>query len=333
MKAESKTLYINILGYLISLLFLYLTFKDIDFEKVISYLHVTNYFYLIAAVGFNFCFFITRGFYQINNLHYICNKITFSESLTSIGIAQFYNIIFPARMGELIRTYFLSKIHGIKKSTVLSYILAEKLIDVLLILALLLVIIVFFIQGDMEFLGTLVYLSGIITLMIVILLLYILFNQHIILILKRISPMVIFNAMVALNKDIYTGLKFFKSKTQIAKSVLLLLLSWIFIVTIFGLVSYPFVDLLELPLYSCLVFMVFSALSLSIPSAPAGIGVVHYGLYLAVTLLGDEIIDTQTDIVAAFVISTHFFVILLDILVGGIIMIIYKINYKIAYSE
>jgi hypothetical protein len=79
--------------------------------------------------------------------------------------------------------------------------------------------------------------------------------------------------------------------------------------------------------------MVFSALSLSIPSAPAGIGVVHYGLYLAVTLLGGEIVDTQTDIVAAFVISTHFFVILLDVLVGGSIMIFYKINYQKAYSE
>ena len=64
-------------------------------------------------------------------------------------------------------------------------------------------------------------------------------------------------------------------------------------------------ELLDLPLYSCLVFMVFSALSLSIPSAPAGIGVVHYGLYLAVSLLGGEIVDTQTDIVAAFVISIH----------------------------
>ena len=105
------------------------------------------------------------------------------------------------------------------------------------------------------------------------------------------------------------------------------------ILAIFGLVSYPFVELLDLPLYSCLVFMVFSALSLSIPSAPAGIGVVHYSLFLAVTMLGGKIVETQTDIVAAFVISTHFFVILLDVLVGGGIMIFYKINYKKAYSE
>ena len=86
--------------------------------------------------------------------------------------------------------------------------------------------------------------------------------------------------------------------------------------------------LLDLPLYSCLVFTVFSALSLSIPSAPAGIGVMHYGLFLAVKMLGGEIVLSQIDIVAAFIISTHFFGMVNDILVGGSIMILYKINYK-----
>ena len=142
MKAESKVFSTKIAGYLISLLFLYLTFKDIDFEKALSYLYVTNYYYLIAAVGFNICFFITRSFYQINNLYFVSNKLKFIESLTSIGIAQFYNVIFPARMGELIRTYFLSKLNGIKKATVLSYILVEKVIDVLLIFTLLFCIII-----------------------------------------------------------------------------------------------------------------------------------------------------------------------------------------------
>ena len=123
MKAESKAICIKIAGYLISLLFLYLTFKDIDFEKALSYLYVTNYYYLISAVGFNICFFVLRGFYQINNLHYIRKEIPFLESLTSIGMAQFYNVIFPARMGELVRTYFISKRLKIKKATVLSYIL------------------------------------------------------------------------------------------------------------------------------------------------------------------------------------------------------------------
>jgi uncharacterized protein (TIRG00374 family) len=333
LKAESKAFYIKIAGYLISLLFLYLTLKDIDFEKVLSYLYVTNYYYLIAALGFNICFFIIRSFYQINNLHFIGNKLKFIESLTSIGIAQFYNVIFPARMGELIRTYFLSKLSGIKKSTILSYIVVEKVIDVLLILTLFLVIIIFFIKGDVGLFNALSYLAGLLSLLLVTLLLYIGLNKNITLFLKKIISTTLYGKFELLNNEVITGLKIFKSKIQITKSVILLIMSWICILFVFGLISYQFVELLDLPLYSCLVFMVFSALSLSIPSAPAGIGVVHYGLFLAVTMLGGKIVETQTDIVAAFVISTHFFVILLDVLVGGSIMILYKINYKKAYSE
>jgi uncharacterized membrane protein YbhN (UPF0104 family) len=333
LKAESKAIYIKIAGYLISLLFLYLTFKDIDFEKAFSYLNVNNYYYLIAAVGFNICFFISRSFYQINNLHYIRKEISFSDSITSIGMAQFYNVIFPARMGELVRTHFLSNRLKIKKATVLSYILVEKGIDVLLIFALLIVIIVFLVQGNVELFDVLSYLAGILSILLVVLLLYIGFNKNISLLLKMIIPSTLYVKFELLNNEVITGLKIFKSKIQITKSVMLLIMSWICILFVFGLISYQFVNLLDLPLYSCLVFMVFSALSLSIPSAPAGIGVVHYGLFLAVTMLGGKIVETQTDIVAAFVISTHFFVILLDVLVGGSIMIFYKINYKKAYSE
>ena len=50
-----------------------------------------------------------------------CNctvTIPFLNSLTSIGIAQFYNVILPARMGEVVRVYFLSKRHKIKKTTI-----------------------------------------------------------------------------------------------------------------------------------------------------------------------------------------------------------------------
>ena len=42
MKAESKVVSIKIAGYLISLLFLYLTFKDIDFEKALSSKNLLN---------------------------------------------------------------------------------------------------------------------------------------------------------------------------------------------------------------------------------------------------------------------------------------------------
>ena len=97
---------------------------------------------------------------------------------------------------------------------------------------------------------------------------------------------------------------------------------------VFGLISYPYIKLLNLPIYSCLLFTVFSALSLTIPSAPAGIGVMHYGLFLSVKMLDSEIVESQIDIVAAFTIITHFFVVLFDVFVGAVIMLLYNLSTK-----
>ena len=72
--------------------------------------------------------------------------------------------------------------------------------------------------------------------------------------------------------------------------------------------------------------MVFSALSHSVPSAPDGIGVKHYALFLAEKILGGDNIDSQTNIVAAFVISTHFFNMLIDVLMGGEITIVHGLT-------
>ena len=328
MSLNTRSRYLKIGGYLISLVFFCLTFRGVDIAAVFSYLGVVDVYYLIAAMGFNICFFAIRSLYQINNLHFIKKSIPFSDSITSIGIAQFYNVIFPARIGEIIRTYFLSKRQGIKKASVLSYILVEKVMDVLLIMALLLLIIVFFMQDAVELVNALAYFGGMIFLVIAFLIVYLRLSRKFLIVLKRIIPKRILSVINGLNEEILDGLQFFRSKGQIAKSVLLLLLSWTCILAVFGFVSYPYVELFGLPFYSCLVFMVFSALSLSVPSAPAGIGVMHYGLFLAVKILGGDLVASQTDMVAAFVISTHFFVMLFDVLVGGGIMITHGLSSK-----
>ncbi len=74
--------------------------------------------------------------------------------------------------------------------------------------------------------------------------------------------------------------------------------------------------------------MVFSALSLSVPSAPAGIGVMHYGFFLAVKLLSNGNLTEQINLVAAFVIVMHFYIMLMDVLVGGGIIAYDKLILK-----
>ena len=116
----------NIAGYLISLLFLYLTFKDVNFDEVTNYFTVTGVIYIVGA-GFTIVlFFMIRAFYQINNLQYIKKNLSFLDSISSLGISQLYNVILPARMGELVRVYFLSTKHDTTKASLLDYITPSK---------------------------------------------------------------------------------------------------------------------------------------------------------------------------------------------------------------
>jgi hypothetical protein len=84
---------------------------------------------------------------------------------------------------------------------------------------------------------------------------------------------------------------------------------------------------MNLPAYAGVVSMIFSSLSLAVPSAPAGIGVVHYGLYLAVRLLNGVSPSLDVNIVGAFTIVVHFFTaILMDLVIGGGILLFFRVR-------
>lgn len=325
MKFQKK--HVKILGWLISIIFLYLTFKNTNFSLILEHFKYINPYLILIAFVFDFVFFAIRGFYQINNLLYIKPNIRFSISFSSIAVAQFYNNIFPARLGEVIRTFFLSKRENIQKITILSYIFIEKIIDFIFVFFLFLLIVVTGFKGfgvDKVIIATIFVLAFIITGLIV----YIRFNLNILNILLKIAPEKFHDLLQKLNSEVLNGLKFYQSVKQVAIGISLMLASWIIIMLIFWLISYPYVKLLGLPYYSCLFFMVFSVISLSVPSAPSGIGVMHYGLFLAVKLLIGNPVESQINMIAAFVIVLHFFLVLLDIVASGTILISNKIFNK-----
>jgi len=324
---SKKTICTNIAGYLISFVFLYLTFKDVNFAEVTSYFEITGLIYIAGGCLSIVFFFIIRAYYQINNLKFIIKDLSFFDSLASLGISQLYNVILPARMGEIIRLYFISRKHNSKKASLLAYILIEKLLDIFVILALFIALTYFLIEINYDLYVLPMYLMGSIIFVTLLIAIYLIFHKQFLQFFVKISPKSIALIVSNINNDLRAGLKVFKSTDQILKSIILLLVSWVCIFASYVLVTYPYIILLDLPVYSAIVFMVFSALSFSIPSAPGGIGVVHYGLYLSVSLLGGDTALNQPEAVAAFVISTHFFVVLFDVLIGASIIAIYKLSH------
>ena len=271
----------------------------------------------------NVIFVWIRGAYQKNNLHITTPNIRTGTSIVSIGVSLFYNAVLPTRLGDVIRAVFISLKNNIKKKRLLPYILVEKVIDFLFVIFFFILIVI--IESEVEILAYLLVTLAVITIFIITFILYVKFNKKVINFVLSIVPAKFNKLFSEINHEAINGMSCFKTKNQIAKSLVLLIGGWVVMLGIFYILSYPFVDQLNLPNYAAIYFLVFSAIALSLPSAPAGIGVVHYGLYLAVqVLVGGDIPNNQIDLVAALIISLHFLLVVLDIIVGGVILLIYR---------
>lgn len=312
---------VPLLGIVISIVFLLLTFRNVDFRLMAGSLVHVSVLSIMGALVCDMLFFIARAQYQRNNLSTIKKHIGFKTSLSTIAAAQFFNNLLPARIGEVVRSVRLSKLESIPTASILSYIVIEKIVDVIIMFVLLLIILAVGF-GTIET-GRVVGVVAIAVLAAVIsILIYVRCNSFLVNVFLRRLPDKIKNKSISINTDLITGFKSFKSVKQIGIAVFWLIASWACVWATFYFLSFSYAKLLDLPWYASLFFMVFSVFSLSIPSAPSGIGVVHYGLFLAMGLLSPDSIKTQVNTVAAFVVFLHLSFYVLDLLVSGSVLLI-----------
>ena len=102
-------------GYFLSIVFLYLTFRDTNISVIIEHLEYINYYYIFIGLVLITIFYFIRSLYQKNNLKYINPELSFSVSLQSIVLSYFFNTFLPARLGEVIRAFFLAKKNNITR--------------------------------------------------------------------------------------------------------------------------------------------------------------------------------------------------------------------------
>ena len=323
--------YFKFIGFFLSALFLYLTFRNANLALILKNLRFLNPLLICAAFCLYFLFYVVRALYQRNNLAAIKPGIGFGNSLASIALSLFFNVIFPARLGEVVRTFYLYKRENLSKASVLSYILIEKLIDFLFMVFLLLVLLVAGFSKtesgvELRKIAFIASAAGLAILSLAFI--YVKFNRVVFSILMAVTPKKTHSSLARMNESALEGIRFYRSAGQVARGAALMILSWVIVMGVFSLVVRSYVTILNLPVYSGLFFMVFSSLSLAIPSAPAGIGVVHYGLYLAVRLLSDASPSYDMNLVGAFTIVVQFLTgILMDLVIGGGISLYFRARF------
>jgi len=126
------------LGLLLSALFLYLAFKDIDLKMTWSHIRSARFFPLLLVISTIFFQHITRAWRWKILLDPI-KQTGFQNRFLTILIGFGGNCVLPVRLGELIRGIYLGKRENMSISSALGTIVVERLLDGFMILIILLI--------------------------------------------------------------------------------------------------------------------------------------------------------------------------------------------------
>ena len=117
-----------LLGVLISILFLFLALRGLQFDKVWETLQNANYIWLIPGVAMYFLALWVRTW----RWHYLLRplkKISTKTLFPIVAIGYMGNNIYPARAGEILSAIVLKRKEGVPISASLATIIVERIFD------------------------------------------------------------------------------------------------------------------------------------------------------------------------------------------------------------
>lgn len=118
----------NIIGLALSAVCLFLVFRKVNWDALIASLKSLNYMYVAAAIAVFLTTFLVRTL-RWQALLNPARELPFKRLFSVLFIGYMANNVLPARLGEFVRAYVLSKKEGVRKSTVLATIFIERIFD------------------------------------------------------------------------------------------------------------------------------------------------------------------------------------------------------------
>jgi uncharacterized protein (TIRG00374 family) len=277
-----KKLYI---GILVSLVFLYLAFRKVDWSELWQALKDANYWFIIPNVILTIFSMWMRAFrwkYMVNPI----KKVGLDRLFSSVMIGFMANNVLPARLGEFIRAYSLGTKENISKSASFATIVVERIFDGFSILFILWVTLLLFPFPEWVKKGSNLFL--VINLVILFFLVFlevktdstVKFFQYI---FKFLPHKLRTKAEEVLLKFI-SGLKVFRDVSSLVWILIWSILIWMvigisnyFIFLAFGL--YP-------PIQASFILLVIVCLGVMLPSSPGFVGTFQFFSIVALARFG-----------------------------------------------
>lgn len=121
------------LGLVVSVAFLTLALRGLKLDEFLAVLRAANYWWLVPGVGIYFVGVGVRTWrwqFMLNHLR----RVPLRRLFPVVVIGYMGNNIYPARAGELLRSYVLRRKEGIAVSASLATVVLERLFDGLVML-------------------------------------------------------------------------------------------------------------------------------------------------------------------------------------------------------
>ena len=128
-----------VIGFLISAVALWYALKDTDFAKVGKAFAEANYWWLAASM-LPFAIVMLQKAYRHKTLFWPLKNIAFHNIFAALMMSYLFNTILPARLGEVVRAYTITRRQKIPVGRTFSTVLLEKILDVITLFAFFLVL-------------------------------------------------------------------------------------------------------------------------------------------------------------------------------------------------
>ncbi len=291
------------LGFSISILFIYLSFRKIEIAKVWQEIQKIDYPWMLLGVAVQFCGFFgmtLRSKLLLQPLH----DFSLFDVYKSAFVSYTGNNIFPMRAGEVLRIDYLARKGAIAHSSTLAVIFVERLLDMGFLLVLFFVILpLFFTQNHIPT-SSLYFPAAVVGVSLSSLLLMSRFPQPTLAFFRKFTGTLgqrVSSFLMEKLELFLGGLHALKSLWRVLLVLLGTMIFWVMNAGTLYCTLQAF-HLGHLPWFTPILIQTFISFGAAIPSAPGFVGTYHYFFKSGLRVLGvtGALVDSMALVSHAF---------------------------------
>ncbi|KAB0669660.1 flippase-like domain-containing protein [Oryzomonas sagensis] len=299
------------LGIGISVFFMALLFRKINFQQLGAALRMVDYRYIALAVLFTFVSYFLRAV----RWHYLLiseKAIPLASLYPATIIGYMANNLLPARLGEFVRAYVLARREGLETPAVFASLVIDRLFDGFTVLLILLAtLFTLRLPGNMADAETALRAGGVAMFLLycgVLVFLYLLKRQtmrtlNLVAWLLKPFPQRVSGHLIPLLGSFITGIRLSGKGGHILAVLASSFFIWMFAVLPVDMALRGFG--IHLPITASMFILVLLVFAVMVPASPGFIGTYHYACFKGLSAFG--IADVTSVSIALIIHGTAFF--------------------------